>query len=186
MTTTSENTATDRGTSHWLRHALDKKAALLAFGLGLATILGALGSQYIGGLQPCELCLEQRLPYYWGLPLLAVVLLLWNRLPLAVWYIAIGIVTALFVWGAYLGAHHAGVEWGFWPGPTSCSGTGIDINFGDLNNIDANRVVPCNVVQFRFLGISLAGYNALISAAIAGLLLVALGDRWRRHRKAKA
>jgi len=53
---------------------LDKIAAGLAFVLGLVTILGALGSQYIGGLQPCELCLEQRLPYYWGLPLLALVL----------------------------------------------------------------------------------------------------------------
>lgn len=187
MTTTSEHTSATGGLGHWLRQALDKKAALLAFVIGLATILGALGSQYIGGLSPCELCLEQRLPYYWGLPILAAVLLLWNRLPLTVWYIAIGIVAALFVWGTWLGGHHAGVEWGFWPGPTTCSGTGVDISFGDLNNIDANRVVPCNVVQFRFLGISLAGYNALASAAIVVLLVIALADQWRRQQlKAKA
>ena len=60
-----------------LARPYDKIAAGLAFVLGLATILGALGSQFIGGLQPCELCLEQRLSYYWGLPLLLVVLVTW-------------------------------------------------------------------------------------------------------------
>ena len=67
---------------------LDKKASGLAFVLGLVTIVAAWGSQLIGGLVPCELCLEQRMAYYYGLPLLLVVLLTWNRLPLAVWYVA--------------------------------------------------------------------------------------------------
>ncbi|AVF03915.1 MULTISPECIES: disulfide bond formation protein B [Devosia] len=147
---------------------LDKIAAGLAFVLGLVTILGALGSQYIGGLQPCELCLEQRLPYYWGLPLLALVLILWNRLPLTAWYVAMTIVAALFAWGAYLGGFHSGVEWGFWPGPTACTGVGNDLSMDMLN--DLQPVIGCDVVQFRFLGISLAGYNALISAAITLLL----------------
>ncbi|GAB5430224.1 MAG: disulfide bond formation protein B [Devosia indica] len=147
---------------------LDKIAAGLAFVLGLVTILGALGSQYIGGLQPCELCLEQRLPYYWGLPLLALVLILWNRLPLTAWYVAMTIVAALFAWGAYLGGFHSGVEWGFWPGPTACTGVGNDLSMDMLN--DLQPVIGCDVVQFRFLGISLAGYNALISAAITVLL----------------
>lgn len=168
----------------WLTRALDKKAAIAAFLLGLAAILGALGSQYIGGLQPCELCLEQRLAYYWGLPILAAVLILWNRLPLTVWYVGIFLVAGIFAWGAYMGAYHAGVEWGFWPGPTACTGTGTGVSFNDLNNINAARVVPCDVVQFRYLGISLAGYNALVSLAIVGLLLVAVADQWRRQRKA--
>lgn len=160
---------------------LDKLAAGFAFLLGLATILGALGSQYIGGLQPCELCLEQRLPYYWGLPLLALVLVLWNRLPLPVWYLAIAIVTALFAWGTYLGAFHSGVEWGFWPGPTACSGVGAggSLSLDSLN--DLQPVIGCDVVQFRFLGISLAGYNALISLAIVGLLGFAM--LWQARRK---
>jgi disulfide bond formation protein DsbB len=147
---------------------LDKIAAGLAFILGLVTILGALASQFIGGLQPCELCLEQRLPYYWGLPLLALILVLWNRLPLTVWYVAMAIVVALFAWGAYLGGFHSGVEWGFWPGPTACTGVGNDLSMDMLN--DLQPVIGCDVVQFRFLGLSLAGYNALISAAIVGLL----------------
>jgi disulfide bond formation protein DsbB len=164
--------------------ALDKKAAWLAFALGLVAILGALGSQFIGGLVPCELCLEQRMAYYWGLPVLAVTLLRWNRLPLAVWYIAIAIGAAIFVWGAYMGGYHAGVEWGWWPGPTACTGTGSgDLDFSQLNDINASRVVPCDRVQFRFIGISLAGYNALVSLAIVGLLLIAILDQWRRGRR---
>ena len=159
----------------------DKLAAGAAFVVGLVAILGALGSQYFGGLVPCELCLEQRLPYYWGLPVLAVVLVLWNRLPLAVWYLAIAIVAAIFVWGAYLGAYHAGVEWGFWPGPTSCTGVGEAVSFDALNTLNTARVVPCDQVQFRFLGLSLAGYNALISVAIVGLVAGSMLIQWRRR-----
>jgi disulfide bond formation protein DsbB len=164
-----------------LFHALDKKAAALAFVLGLAAILGALGSQYIGGLQPCPLCLEQRQPYYWGLPVLGAVLVLWNRLPIQAWFIAVALVAALFAWGAYMGGYHAGVEYGFWPGPTACAGTGTAITFNDLNNLQP--VVPCDKVQFQVLGISLAGLNMLVSLAIVGLLLIAMGDQWRRVRK---
>jgi disulfide bond formation protein DsbB len=185
MTTTAQSTQT-AGRPHWLFHALDKKAAILAFLLGLGAILGALGSEYFGGLEPCELCLEQRLAYYWGLPVLGAVLLLWNRLPLTVWYIAMAIVAAIFVWGTYMGVYHAGVEWGFWPGPTACTGTGTSISFDALGDINAARVIPCDVVQFRFLGISLAGYNALVSLAVVALILVAMGDQWRRQRRKAA
>jgi disulfide bond formation protein DsbB len=164
------------------RPPLDKLAAGLAFGLGLVTIAAALMSQFVGGLVPCELCLEQRMPYYYGLPLLAVVLVLWNRLPLAVWYIAMAIVTALFVWGAYLGGYHAGVEWGWWPGPTACTGVGEAISFDALANLNDAQVIGCDVVQFRFLGISLAGYNALISVMIVALLAVSIAAQARRGR----
>jgi len=153
----------------------------LAFLLGLATILGAWGSQLIGGLVPCELCLEQRLAYYWGLPVLALVLILWNRLPRGVLVAGLLVAAAIFVWGTYMGAYHAGVEMKLWPGPTACTGTGVDISFGDLNNLNATRVVPCDAIQWRdpVLGITLAGYNALISAAIVIALLVsaAIGRR---------
>jgi Disulfide bond formation protein DsbB len=160
---------------------LDKLAAGAAFLLGLVAILSALASEYIGGLVPCELCLEQRLAYYWGLPVLALVLLLWNRLPLAAWYVAIAVVAALFVWGAYLGGYHAGVEWGFWPGPTSCTGVGQAVGFDALSDLNSARIVACDAVQFRFLGISLAGYNALVSAAIVVLMAVAAVVQWRRN-----
>ncbi len=145
-------------------------AATIAFVIALAAIAGAWGSQIFGGLVPCELCLEQRLPYYFGLPLLALLLLFWQRLPRLAWYGLLAAVIALFAWGLYLGVYHAGVEWRFWPGPTACTGTGLDVSFEDLSNINATRIVPCDAVQFRFLGISLAGYNALVMLGAIALL----------------
>jgi disulfide bond formation protein DsbB len=83
-----------------------------------------------------------------------------------------------------MGTYHAGVEWGFWPGPTACTGTGLGVDFNQLNDINAARVVPCDKVQWTLFGISLAGYNALISLGIVVLLLTAIGDQWRRGRTA--
>ncbi len=153
-----------------------------AFMIGLFTILGALCFEYIGGYLPCELCLEQRLPYYIGLPVLAVVIGAWKVMPVM---LRIGLtfaVALLFLWSTYLGAFHAGVEWGFWPGPTACTGTGTGegISFDDLGDINANRVVQCDAVQLRILGISLAGYNALISLLISALLFWSVGGQWKR------
>jgi disulfide bond formation protein DsbB len=173
-------TMTDTALPAANRLPLDKLLVGLSFALGLATIAGAWGSQLIGGLVPCELCLEQRMAYYWGLPVLALVLILWNRLPLAVWYIAIVAGAAIFVWSTYMAGYHAGVEYGFWPGPTACTGTGGGLSFDDLSSGNVETVIPCDKVQFRFLGLTLAGYNALISAAIVVMLLGAMAFQARR------
>jgi disulfide bond formation protein DsbB len=77
-----------------------------------------------------------------------------------------------------MGSYHAGVEWGFWPGPTACTGAGIGaLSFDALSDLNAAHVVPCDVVQFRFLGISLAGYNALVMIASVLLLLLSIGTQ---------
>src|SRR5690554_3326510 len=99
--------------------AQDRALALGAFVLGLATILGALAFQYLGGLYPCELCLTQRLPYYAGLPLLAVLILLWDMLPRPSRAALTAVVAAIFVWGTGQGIYHTGVEWGIFEGPTA-------------------------------------------------------------------
>ena len=118
--------------------------------------------------------------------MLGAILITWNRLPLAVWYLAMAIATAIFIWGAFMGSYHAGVEWGFWPGPTACTGTGIgEISFDALSDLNSARVVPCDVVQFRFLGISLAGYNALVMLATVALLLISIAAQaGRKGRRA--
>jgi disulfide bond formation protein DsbB len=161
---------------------MDKILVAIAFVLALATIASAWGSQLIGGLVPCELCLEQRLAYYWGLPVLALVLILWNRMPLTVWYLGIAIAALIFVWSTYMGSYHAGVEWGFWPGPTACTGTGGNLSFDALQTGTVEKSIPCDAVQFRLFGISLAGYNALISAAVVVLLLAAMVVQARRPK----
>jgi disulfide bond formation protein DsbB len=163
--------------------ALDKKAAALAFVIGLVTILAAWASQLWGGLVPCELCLGERVPYYWGLPILAVVLLLWNRLPLTVWYVAMLIVGAIFLWSVYLGVFHAGVEWKFWPGPTACTSNGTTLDLNQLSDLNAVKVVQCDQVQWSFLGISLAGYNALVSLVIVVLIAISIIDQYLRGRR---
>ncbi|HHG90026.1 MAG TPA: disulfide bond formation protein B [Devosia sp.] len=150
-----------------------------AFMIGFFTIVGAWGFELIGGYQPCELCLAQRIPYYIGLPLLVLIIGGWTKIPT---YLRIALtltVAAIFLWSTYLGIFHAGVEWKFWPGPTACAGTGESLDFSALSSINEARVVPCDDPEFRFLGLSFAGYNALISALVAAFLL------WSAHGQVK-
>ena len=157
--------------------------ALLALGM-MVTVGTALGFQHLAGYLPCKLCVEQRTPYYIGAPIMALgfVGALMNAPALIVrGFLLVG--ALLMTWSLYLAVFHAGVEWGFWPGPTSCTGTGTSVSFDQLNDINAARIVPCDVVQFRFLGLSLAGYNTLISLAVVALLGMAMFDQWRRQRQ---
>ncbi|WP_127144186.1 disulfide bond formation protein B [Pelagibacterium montanilacus] len=154
-----------------------------AFMAGLFAILGALAFEHIGGLYPCPLCLEQRWPYYIGLPMLAVVILGWNRLGQTVRVGLSGAVAALFVWGTWMGIYHTGVEWDIFEGPASCSGVGDDaVSLDMLGDLSGVRIVPCDAVQFELLGISLAGFNAIISAIIVILLVRSIIGQVRRGR----
>jgi disulfide bond formation protein DsbB len=133
-------------------------------------IAGALVSEHVYGLVPCKLCLMQRQPYYWGIPLAVLVALAPARGP---WLrLGLGILALLFAVSAGLGAYHAGVEWGWFLGPSDCGG-GSGSNpgaVGDfLNQLNTVRVVSCTEAAFRFLGLSLAGWNVLASLAIAAL-----------------
>lgn len=161
--------------------SIHTNAAQAALSLATATILGALASEVFGGLVPCELCLTQRLPYYAGIPLLLASILVPQR---AVRFgLRLGAL-ALFLWGTYLGIHHAGVEWQLWAGPTACTGTGSDFGFDALASLTDARVVPCDKVQFRFLGLSLAGWNAGASFLVSALIGLSLGwDRTERTVK---
>ena len=75
------------------------------------------------------------------------------------------------LWNAGLGAYHSGIEWKWWQGPAECSGSVVDLGkAGDLlSRLDSEKVVRCDDVQWRWLGLSLAGYNVLISLALAAL-----------------
>ena len=162
-----------------------------AFMIGLFTILTALAFQHIGGFIPCELCYAQRVPYYIGLPILGAIIGAWTIVPVPLRILATLGVAAIFAWGTYLGGFHAGVEWGFWPGPTACTGTGEGVSFNDLSNINATRVVPCDQPQVRFFGLSFAGLNAIFSAIITGYLIWSAQGQFIRMRheaaaKAKA
>lgn len=144
--------------------------ALLIACVGAAAILGAYYFQFFMKLAPCPLCLEQRIPYYVGIPLaLIVAFAAWRKAP--GWLIGLGFaaLAIIFLVGAGLGVYHAGIEWKFWPGPTECSGPLGQLGGGGglLEQIQTTSVVRCDEAAWRLLGISLAGYNVLISLFLA-------------------
>lgn len=150
-----------------MRFGFTLRQSALAVALGAAaTIGGALVFEHGLGYVPCKLCLIQRNPYYAAIPLALVAAFLpprWTRAGL--WLLAL-----LFLVSAGLGAYHAGVEWGFWAGPSDCGGAPASAagNMGDfLNQLQKTRVVSCTEAAWRFLGLSLAGWNVVISLALA-------------------
>ncbi len=159
-----------------LRRTLEEsriaQAALAVAIVGSATILGALYFQFVVGLQPCPLCLEQRIAYYVSIPLAILVALgVAAGASRKVLLAALLVIAAGMLWNAGLGAYHAGVEWHWWPGPQDCSGPLNDLRAGGglLDKLQSIRIVRCDEVPWSFLGLSLAGYNVLISLALAGL-----------------
>jgi len=158
--------------AHSARPALS--AALAIAAIAAAALAGAWYFQLVLGLQPCPLCLEQRYAYYLSVPvaLLTALAARSDIRSLALGGLAILALAALA--NAVLGAYHAGVEWKFWPGPADCTGPVGNLGSAGtlLDRLDTVKVVMCDEVQWRFLGLSLAGYNVLISlleAAIAAL-----------------
>jgi disulfide bond formation protein DsbB len=135
--------------------------------VALALVLGALGFQYIGNYPPCEMCHWQRWPH-----IAAAVIGLGGGILLSTGHqnarlataIALLAILGVAVSGG-LGVFHAGVEWHFWPGPTACT-TGFKFN----GTLDLNAPTPyCDRAAWRLFGISLAGYNALVSLGAAAL-----------------
>ena len=139
---------------------------------GAATILGAWFFQYVLGYMPCPLCLEQRYAYYFGIPL-AVLVVLGESVGASrkVLLLALFAIMAGMIWNTGLSAFHAGVEWKWWPGPQECSGPLTDLSAdGDLLSSLTNlTIVRCDEAAWRFLGLSLAGYNVLISLTLAAI-----------------
>jgi disulfide bond formation protein DsbB len=161
-------------------------AAIAIIAVGAATILGAWFFQYALGLKPCPLCLEQRYAYYFAIPL-AVMVLLGDEVGASrkVLLAALVAIALGMLWNAGLGVYHSGVEWKWWPGPQECAGTLDDLGAagGLLNKLQSITVVRCDEAAWRFLGLSLAGYNALISLALAGIAAWAAAMEWQRlHR----
>ena len=150
-------------------------AWLIALG-ALAIILTALASQHFGGLKPCVLCLQQRLPYYGGVPLALIAAWVAHRQPT----IARGLflpLMVIFTLSAGLGGYHAGVEYGWWAGPQSCGigGDGAPENTQQLLQLlKTSPLVRCEETTFTLFGISMAGYNFIASLGLAGLALFGL------------
>ena len=149
-------------------------SAAFIFLLALATIVGAWGFQLIGGYIPCELCYQERIPYYVGIPL-ALIALASAYFGGPTWLTrGAFILTALvFAWSAYLAVYHTGAEYGWWRGPVDCSSSGpATVTTGDLlSQLDKTKIVPCTEVTWTMFGLSFAAWNAVVSFVLtaAGL-----------------
>lgn len=149
-------------------------AAALVAGVGLATMGGFFFFQYVLGHPPCPLCLEQRDAYYVSVPLAA---LLWlggsYGTSKKVLIAGFAVIAAVMLWNSGLAAYHAGIEWKFWPGPQDCSGpiNNIGTTQDMLKQLGNISLVRCDEAAWRFLGLSLAGWDVLVSL---GLAMVAL------------
>ncbi len=154
--------------------------ALIA--LASIAVLGtALASQYLGGLAPCELCIAQRWPYVFTI-----------AAGLAAWAVPggraarrwlVGACAIAFAIGGAIAVYHAGVEYGWFAGPTACSGaaTTADTIEELRRQLLAQPVVRCDEPAWTLFGVSMAGYNAVASAALAGGCVVAVARMTRRR-----
>ena len=141
--------------------------AALAFGV----IAGAWAYEYAGYL-PCDLCHEQRYAYYAGIPLaLLIAAAVAAKAPRALISAGLALFAAIFLYNMGLAIYHSGVEAKYWAGPTACSGGAAEPTGGGdlLQQLQTVRVVRCDEVSLRVLGLSLANWNVFISAALAAL-----------------
>lgn len=149
-----------------------------ALAISLAMLATAHAFERFAGLAPCNLCLKQR-EVYWGAVAIALTATLWHlisRGSRGTPRIAAFLLAVVFTTGTITALFHMGGENQWWDLPAACAGGGgVDLEsmaalaFGGATE----RVVLCDAVTWRFLGLSMAGWNVLISAALAVFSLLA-------------
>jgi disulfide bond formation protein DsbB len=152
--------------------------ALVILAIAVASIAGAFVFEALG-YAPCELCLKERIPYYAAIPFAGIAVLFAARGATAFLRAAFVALALIFTASAIFGAYHAGIEWGFWPGPAECSGPlGHARSTAEfLKQLQSVKVARCDAPALRILGLSLAAWNALISAGLATLALAGARSR---------
>ncbi|QIG54247.1 disulfide bond formation protein B [Altererythrobacter sp. BO-6] len=144
----------------------DLLAQHLALAIPALLLGGAYLAQYGFGLYPCEMCWWQRYPHFAAL---ALALLSFIAPPRRAWIGLAGL--AIFVSGA-IGGFHAGVEYGWWEGLTACSTT-VPLDGNPLDAIMNAPIIRCDAAPWDLFGVSLAGWNFLISCGV-GVMILAL------------
>lgn len=140
--------------------------ALLASAAMLAT---AHAFERFAYLAPCQLCLRQREVYWAAIAMAGTGLVLWNIRQNRRFLVAFNVMLALvFLTGAVVAAFHAGVEWKLWPAPEGCTAGSVDVLALDLSGIDERQATAsCLDAPWTMLGLSMAGWNALVSLGLA-------------------
>ena len=159
-------------------------AAIIVAVVGLATIGGFFFFQYVLGYQPCPLCLEERLAYYAAVPL-AAMLWLGARPGAARQVLLPGFlgIAGILLWNKGLARHHARGEGEFLPGPQGFSRPNNSLGTHLLQSPPHIHLVRCDQAAFRFLGLSLAGYDTLLSFALAVVALWGARGAYARRQR---
>ncbi|MGJ3649314.1 disulfide bond formation protein B [Sphingomonas sp. GlSt437] len=156
-----------------------RTARLIALALPAALMAGALGSQFIGHLVPCEMCHWQRWPHYTGIVLAVLAFVVPGR---GAQRVLVALAALAILTSGAIGVFHAGVEYHWWRGITPCATTLTDTGGSAadvLAKIMAAPVVRCDAPQWTLFGISLAGFNALFSIAGAATILALMARKAR-------
>ena len=154
-----------------------------------AMLAAAHAFERFGGLPPCPLCLKQRDVYWGALGVAGTGLALWSWRPQGRFIFALHVLIGMvFLTGALVAAFHAGGEWKLWALPPSCTATGvvapIDPGLFSLEGGGGapQQAVDCSDAPWRMFGISMAGYNAVISLGLAGLSFI-FANRLAREKQ---
>ena len=154
-------------------------ASALVLVIATATILAALAFEHLGGYAPCPLCLQQRYAYYLAVPASAVALLLARGQATGVARILLLFVALAFLANTVAGIYHSGIEWTWWAGPGECAGA-FELQWREGGIVDT-PVIRCDEAPWRFLGLSFAGWNAVISAFLAAVAAYGAARRQQPH-----
>ncbi len=144
-------------------------ASAIVFGLALVTILTAHAFEQLGGYAPCQLCLQERYAYYFAVPAAVIAFFAARGSAFGFARLVLVLIAVGFVLNAALGIYHAGAEWKFWPGPETCAG-GFDLNWGKDGIVDT-PVIRCDEASWRFLWLSFAGWNVVVSLGLAAIAI---------------
>jgi disulfide bond formation protein DsbB len=139
----------------------------VVFAIAAATIMTAHAFERFGGYAPCPLCLEERYAYYFGVPASFLAFFAARANAIGAARILLLLVALAFLANAAAGVYRSGIEWKWWPGPTACSG-GFDLKWSEGGIVDT-PIIRCDEASWRFLMLSFAGWNALISAVLAAV-----------------
>ncbi|MBA4790348.1 MAG: disulfide bond formation protein B [Rhizobiales bacterium] len=147
-------------------------ASLILAAGSAATLAAAWFFQLVIGLAPCPLCLDQRIAYYVAVPLALILALLAARGRPGLARAGLWVLALLMAGNAILAMYHAGIEWHFWQGPTTCTGTAPVAVSDIMSALKTAHVPRCDEAAWRLLGISMAGWNALIALALAAVAVM--------------
>ena len=157
------------------------KACLITSAL---VLLGAHGFENIGGLEPCPLCMNQRGIHWLGIWGGFAVLFGTSKLPNIPAWLFVAALALIYLSSAGVAGYHAGVEWKWWPGPQGCSGgaslEGLTAEELMKSITQASGVARCDEIPWSLFGLSMAGYNFLISLALSALALLGLRSEMQK------